>query len=75
MVTMRGRGTGADVAGVIVIGGCHRVDHAAPVAQVIPGRGCTGRVATRGAVLLACGFGLMAVFWLLSGSSAHARDH
>ena len=69
---MRGWGAGADVAGAVVIGGCHRVDHAAPAAQVIPGRGWTGRVAARGAVLLACCFGLMAVFWLLSGTSAHA---
>ena len=48
------------------------MDHAAPDAQAIPGHDWAGRFAWRGSVLLACCFGLMAVFWLLSGTSAHA---
>jgi len=39
---------------------------------VNPGRGWAGRFATRGMVLVGCGFGLMAVCWLLSGAHAHA---
>src|ERR1700759_3131518 len=36
------------------------------------GRNEARRIAARGLVLAGCCFGLMAAFWLLSGSSAHA---
>ena len=52
--------------------GMSRVDSAAPAAQVIAGCRRAGRLAARGLVLAAGCAGLLALFWLVSGSSAHA---
>jgi hypothetical protein len=48
------------------------VDLAAPVAQVAAARHGAGRLAARALVPAGCCLGLMAAFWLLSGSNAHA---
>src|ERR1700761_7092980 len=69
---MRGCGSGTDVAVRTVIGGFYRVDLAAPVAQAAAARHGVGRLAARALVLAGSCLGLMAAFWLLFGSNAHA---